>query len=90
MACMNFGPNMVTFGGFRWFSMGMFPRGPSYSIGSTKVELPKVWPAFLDATTHLYKRLCLSIYPSIGWSVRPKLFQNVENLGFSVENLPTT
>ena len=29
------------------------------------------WDPFLDATTHLYKRLCPSVGPSVGPSVRP-------------------
>ena len=33
---------------------------------------------FLDATTHLYKRSC----PSVGPSVRPALFSNIENRDF--------
>ena len=34
--------------------------------------------AFLDATTHLYKRSCPSVRPSVGPSVRPQLFSNDE------------
>ena len=27
--------------------------------------------SFLDASSHLYKRLCLSVHPSVRWLVRP-------------------
>jgi len=33
---------------------------------------------FLDATTHLYKRSCPSVRPSVRRMVRPQLFSNAE------------
>ena len=44
----------------------------------------RIWPrgTCLDMTTHLYKRLCLSICPLVCPSVRSKLFSKDENRGF--------
>ena len=44
---------------------------------------PKTTPRiFLDASTHLYKRLCLSVCPSVGGSVRPSVrrFSNIAEI----------
>ena len=37
---------------------------------------------FLDASSHLYKRVCQSVRPSVRPSVRNQLFSKFENEGF--------
>ena len=48
----------------------------SISIGK-KEEVPPLLQRFLDAFSHLYKRVCpsvgLSVHPSVGQSVRPSI-----------------
>ena len=35
--------------------------------------------SFLDASTHLYNRLCPSVGPSVGWSFGNHFFKNIES-----------
>ena len=48
---------------------------------------------FLDASTHLYKRLCLSVGPSVGpsvrWLVRNHFFQRANLAERSMVIIPT-
>ena len=44
--------------------------------------LPRYGELFLDATSHLYKRSCPSVRPSVRRSVCPVLFSNIEKRHF--------
>ena len=47
---------------------GKIKTRPTYRSRSMRQKVPI--SGFLDASSHLYKRLCLSIGRSVGWSVR--------------------
>ena len=70
-----------------------------FAVSNYPTEIPLSWRVcahicasvahytfFLDATSHLYKRSCPSVRPSVGWSV-PRYFRTSKN---DISEVPTT